>query len=57
MPKFAYDAIDSTGETVSGSTKADTIGAARQLLMERNLYPVKIEESEGPSSSNSPRRR
>ena len=47
MPKFAYDAIDAAGETVSGSTKADTIGAARALLMEKNLYPVRIEESRG----------
>lgn len=47
MPKFAYDAIDASGETVTGSTKADTIGDARQILMEKNLYPVKIEESRG----------
>jgi type IV pilus assembly protein PilC len=47
MPKFAYDAIDASGETITGSTKADTIGAARQVLMEKNLYPVKIEESRG----------
>lgn len=45
MPKFAYQAIDPTGDTVVGATKADTIGAARELLLARSLYPVKIEES------------
>jgi type IV pilus assembly protein PilC len=47
MPKFAYDAIDANGAKVEGTTKADTIGDARQALMEQNLYPVKIEESRG----------
>jgi type IV pilus assembly protein PilC len=47
MPKFAYAAIDATGASVEGVTKADTIGSARARLMERNLYPVKIEEKRG----------
>ena len=47
MPKFAYSAIDATGAEIEGTTKADTIGTARQLLVEQNLYPVRIEESRG----------
>lgn len=47
MPKFAYSAIDPQGAAVEGVTKADTIGAARAVLIEQNLYPTKIEESRG----------
>ncbi|MAT07238.1 MAG: pilus assembly protein PilC [Acidimicrobiaceae bacterium] len=47
MPKFAYSAIDATGAEIEGATKADTIGTARQLLVEQNLYPIRIEESRG----------
>ena len=47
MPKFAYSAIDSTGAEIEGATKADTLGTARQLLVEQNLYPIRIEESRG----------
>jgi type IV pilus assembly protein PilC len=47
MPKFAYSAIDPTGIEIDGTTKADTIGSARQFLIEQNLFPVKIEESKG----------
>lgn len=48
MPKFAYAAIDPSGTSVEGITKAGTIGEARAALMELNLYPVKIEERRGP---------
>jgi type IV pilus assembly protein PilC len=44
MPKFAYAAIDSTGTPIEGVTKAETVGAARALLVEQNLFPTKIEE-------------
>jgi type IV pilus assembly protein PilC len=47
MPKFAYAAIDATGASVEGYTKADTLGAARASLIEKNLYPVKLEEKRG----------
>ncbi len=47
MPKFAYAAIDTTGAPVEGVTKADTIGAARTILVEQNLFPTKIEERRG----------
>lgn len=45
MPKFAYSAIDPNGQQVEGTTKADTVGVARSILLEKNLYPVRIEES------------
>jgi type IV pilus assembly protein PilC len=47
MPRFAYAAIDATGASVEGVTKADTLGEARAGLLDRNLYPVKIEEKRG----------
>jgi len=50
MPKFSYAAIDASGMTVEGLQKADTIGEARSVLMEKNLYPVKIEERRGALS-------
>jgi type IV pilus assembly protein PilC len=47
MPRFAYAAIDATGTSVEGVTKADTIGEARAALLDQNLYPVKIQEKRG----------
>ncbi|MFP5488364.1 MAG: type II secretion system F family protein, partial [Acidimicrobiia bacterium] len=47
MPKFAYSAIDSTGAEIEGTTKADTIGTARSILVEQNLFPIRIEEARG----------
>ena len=47
MPKFAYSAIDATGAEIEGTTKADTIGTARSMLVEKNLFPIRIEESRG----------
>jgi type IV pilus assembly protein PilC len=47
MPRFAYAAIDATGASVEGVTKADTIGEARAALLDQNLYPVKIQEKRG----------
>ncbi len=47
MPKFAYAAIDAQGAPVEGVTKAETIGAARSILVDQNLFPTKIEERRG----------
>jgi type IV pilus assembly protein PilC len=47
MTKFAYAAIDAQGIAVEGVTKADTIGAARSILVDQNLFPTKIEERRG----------
>ena len=50
MPKFAYAAIDTAGSSVEGTTKADTIGDARQILLGQNLFPTKLEEHRGSLS-------
>jgi type IV pilus assembly protein PilC len=47
MPRFAYAAIDASGASVEGVTKADTLGDARAGLLDQNLYPVKITEKRG----------
>ena len=47
MPRFAYAAIDATGVSREGVTKADTLGEARTALLDQNLYPVEIEEKRG----------
>jgi type IV pilus assembly protein PilC len=47
MPKFAYSAIDASGSEIEGTTKADTIGMARTVLVEQNLFPIRIEEAKG----------
>ncbi len=44
MPRFAYAAIDTTGTTIEGTEKADTVGDLRERLLGKNLYPVKIAE-------------
>src|SRR3954449_10278581 len=50
MPRFAYAAIDTSGSTVEGFHKADTVGDARAALIAQNLYPIKIEEKRGALS-------
>ena len=40
MPKFAYSAIDASGAEIEGTTKADTVGNARTMLVEQNLFPM-----------------
>jgi type IV pilus assembly protein PilC len=47
MTRFAYAAIDANGASVEGITKADTLGEARAHLLDKSLYPVKIEEKRG----------
>jgi type IV pilus assembly protein PilC len=47
MTRFAYAAIDANGASVEGITKADTLGEARAHLIDKSLYPVKIEEKRG----------
>jgi type IV pilus assembly protein PilC len=47
MPRFAYAAIDASGTSVEGVTKAATLGEARSGLLDQNLYPVKIQEKRG----------
>jgi len=47
MPRFTYAAIDASGSSVEGFTKADTVGEARSILLDKNLYPIKIQEKRG----------
>ena len=47
MTRFAYAAIDANGASVEGVTQADTLGEARAHLLDKSLYPVKIEEKRG----------
>ncbi|MFT4657814.1 MAG: type IV pilus assembly protein PilC [Candidatus Aldehydirespiratoraceae bacterium] len=47
MPKFSYAAIDPAGSSIEGVTKAETISAARTILVGKNLFPTKIEEKRG----------
>ena len=44
MPKFQYVAVDSSGTSVSGKLKRETIGEVRVWLRENGLFPVKIQE-------------
>jgi type IV pilus assembly protein PilC len=52
MPKFAYTAIDSSGASVEGSTKADTVGAVRALLIAKDLVPLRITEAQAGMNIN-----
>lgn len=47
MPRFAYTAIDASGTLVEGISKADTIAAARALLLAQELFPTKLAEKRG----------
>ncbi|MFM8563791.1 MAG: type II secretion system F family protein [Acidimicrobiia bacterium] len=47
MPRFAYTAIDTSGTVVEGISKADTIAAARALLLAQELFPTKLAEKRG----------
>ena len=44
MPAFSYQALKSDGHTDRGVLQADTVRGARQLLRERGLVPVSVEE-------------
>jgi type IV pilus assembly protein PilC len=47
MPRFAYVAIDPDGKEVTGAIKSDTLGDARQELIDKQLFPVRITEKRG----------
>lgn len=44
MPAFSYHALKSDGHTDRGVLQADTVRGARQLLRERGLVPVSVDE-------------
>ena len=45
MPRYAYTAIDADGASVEGHIKSNTLGEARQHLLDKSLFPVKLAES------------
>ena len=46
MPKFSYQAISQSGNTVSGLIEADSLGAAKNALAAQGLIPSKVSEKE-----------
>lgn len=44
MPKFAFTAIDTSGDAVKGVEKADSLGAAHAAIEDRELHPVAVKE-------------
>lgn len=45
MAAFEYKALDTKGKTVKGVIEAETARAARQLLREKALVPISLEET------------
>lgn len=44
MPKFAFTAIDTSGDTVKGVERADSLGQAHAAIEDRELHPVAVKE-------------
>ena len=44
IPKYGYEARDVNKEVVSGVVKAKTIEEAIFILIQRNLYPTRVEQ-------------
>jgi len=42
MPKYSYEAINETGASISGVIEADTLDAARTLLLNRGYIPSRV---------------
>ncbi len=42
MPKYSYEAINETGASVSGVIDAESIDAARTLLLNRGWIPSRV---------------
>ena len=42
MPKFAYEAINETGTTVEGVIEAESLDAARTILLSRGYIPSRV---------------
>lgn len=51
MPKFVYQAIDSTGTVVSGTIEGDSISYANMVLTQRGLIPSSVEVDKGEVAS------
>ena len=57
MPVYAYKALDSTGQNMSGSMPAASRSAALDHLDQQGLIPVTIEELEAPAAAARPQAR
>ncbi len=53
MPAFSYQALKADGHTDRGVLQADTVRGARQLLRERGLVPVSVDEVAAQSDAGS----
>src|SRR5512135_2323522 len=42
MPKYSYEAINETGMSISGVIEAETLDAARTLLLNRGYIPSRV---------------
>lgn len=51
MPRFDYEAYDANGGRVKGSLEADDLAAARRLLTQSRLTPVRMQEVKADSGS------
>ncbi len=56
MPKFSYQAINETGDTISGMLEADSVEMAAGILTERGYIPSKIKEKAEVSRGDALRR-
>ena len=55
MPAFSYQALKADGHTDRGVLQADTVRGARQLLRERGLVPVSVDEVAAQSDAGAVR--
>lgn len=52
MPNYIYQAINESGDTVSGSLDVESVEVANSILMARNLIPSKIKEQSKAGDEN-----
>ncbi|MCP5420702.1 MAG: type II secretion system inner membrane protein GspF [Gammaproteobacteria bacterium] len=56
MPAYRFAALDAQGQTRKGSLEGDTPRQVRQILRERGLTPIQVEEIAGHSQAKHDRR-
>lgn len=52
MPNYIYQAINESGDTVSGTLDVESVEVANSILMARNLIPSKIKEQSKAGDEN-----